>query len=72
MQEILVDGQLTLLVSTREEYDEAFATGLPIQPTAALAKLLGFPYVEDGHDSAETELDTLSLPKSNQPGRDNE
>lgn len=58
MQEILVDGQRTLLVSTQEEYDEAFATGLPIQPTAELAKQLAAPDVEEGHDSAETELET--------------
>lgn len=58
MREILVDGQRTLLVSTQEEYDEAFATGLPIQPTAELAKQLATPYVEEAPDSAETELDT--------------
>ena len=57
MREILVDGQRTLLVSTQEEYDEAFATGLPIQPTPELAKQLKAPDIEEDHGSAETELD---------------
>ena len=60
MKEIIVDGKRTLLVSTEEEYNEAFATGLPIQPTAELAKRLGAPDIETEHDSAETELDAAA------------
>ena len=57
MQEILVDGQPTLLVSTLEEYNEAFSRGLPIQPTPELAKQLDAPDFEEDPGSAETELD---------------
>jgi len=58
MKEILVDGKPTLLVSTVEEYNEAFSRGLPIQPTPELAKQLDAPDIEEDHGSAETELDT--------------
>ena len=60
MKEILVDGQRTLLVATEEEYNQAFATGLPIQPTAELAARLGAPDIETDHDSAETQLDNTT------------
>ena len=56
IQEVLVNGEKALLVHTEEEFQEAFGRGeeVTILPaTPELARKLGCPEQEEGHQPAE-------------------
>ena len=54
IQEALVGGEQVLLVHTEEEFQEAFGRGQTILPaTMELARKMGCPEQEEGHESAE-------------------
>ena len=56
IQEVLVGGEKALLVHTEEEFQEAFGRGETILPaTMALARKMGCPEQEEGHEPAEAE-----------------
>ena len=54
IREVLVGGEKALLVHTEEEFQEAFGRGKTLLPaTLELAREMGCPEQEEGHDSAE-------------------
>ena len=58
IQEALVDGEQVLLVHTEEEFQEAFGreeTITILPATMELARKMGCPEQEEGHDPAEAE-----------------
>ena len=56
IREVLVGGEEALLVHTEEEFQEAFGRGRTLLPaTMELAREMGCPEQEEGHDSAEAE-----------------
>ena len=60
IEEIMLDGEDALLVHTEEEFQEAFGRSrsgpITIVPaTIELARKMGCPEQEEGHDSAEAE-----------------
>ena len=58
IEEVLVGGEEALLVHTEAEFQEAFGRGgtITILPaTMELARKMGCPEQEEGHDPAEAE-----------------
>ena len=56
IEEALVGGEEALLVHTEEEFQEAFGREQTILPaTMELARKMGCPEQEEGHDPAEAE-----------------
>lgn len=56
IEEVLVGEENALLVYTEEEFQEAFGRGDTLLPaTMELARKMGCPEQEEGHDPAEAE-----------------
>ena len=58
IQEVLVGGEKSLLVQTEEEFQEAFGrrgTITILPATMELARKMGCPEQEEGHEPAEAE-----------------
>ena len=56
IEEVLVGEEEALLVHSKEEFQEAFSRGRTILPaTMELARKMGCPEQEEGHEPAEAE-----------------